>query len=587
MNAATLKESSNRDQSKRKPEMQDAVLLLDLGGDRRAALDWAHIRFPELRIDLLQKADLKFDSKRRALARVRGRHPSIFAFFTVDLDLQSNRGPMILFAAAAGARRIVFADATGREVERSRLSAFLLEVPRLGVELAAGYLLVVPFSWLITLILAVASRRLEGATGKPESVASPARNPAPLLLRRFKALFVRPTLVADGSPGGGAGGLASHTAGFVSGAIDLGHNFDFIVASVAGIDPTASPVILRPTAALGAGRALFELYNNLYFTARAIAWTFQRRTRDANFIYQRYSRFNWTGVVLSRLTFLPLVLEFNGSEVWIGRHWDPIGQLRLLGFFERVNLRAASLIVVVSDAQQRSLVSAGVDVRRILVNPNGVDTEIFKSGIKTPSGPRRAQFAGREDIVVGFTGTFGPWHGAPIVARAAERLPAGSQIHFLFVGDGDRRAETEAIFTAAGLDDRVTFVGRIPQREVPAYLEVCDILVSPQVPMPDGSEFFGSPTKLFEYMAMGKPVIASRLGQIDGVIVDGKSGVLVEPGNADQLARAIERLAGDEALRVTLGENARARVEEHYTWRQNAARVFDAAAKICSPARQG
>ena len=125
------------------------------------------------------------------------------------------------------------------------------------------------------------------------------------------------------------------------------------------------------------------------------------------------------------------------------------------------------------------------------------------------------------------------------------------------------------------MTDRVVFAGRIPHSEVPAYLDACDILLSPHVPMPDGSAFFGSPTKLFEYMAMEKAIAASRLGQIGDVIEDGVSGLLLEPGSVDELVAAIEKLAGDAELRERLGRAARATVLERYTWRASAKRATD------------
>ena len=122
-----------------------------------------------------------------------------------------------------------------------------------------------------------------------------------------------------------------------------------------------------------------------------------------------------------------------------------------------------------------------------------------------------------------------------------------------------------------------TFAGRISHEKVRSYLDACDILVSPHVASADGSEFFGSPTKLFEYMAMGKGIVASRLGQIAEVITDEETGLLVEPGDPIGLARAIERLAVDGELRERLGAAARKTAIERYTWRHNAARVFEVA----------
>ena len=292
-----------------------------------------------------------------------------------------------------------------------------------------------------------------------------------------------------------------------------------------------------------------------------------------DFIYQRYSRFNWSGVLLSAVTGLPLALEFNGSEIWVSRNWDPIGLLRLLKRFERLNQRAADLIFVVSDVERRNLIDAGVSPAKIIVNPNGVDPERFRP----ECGGReiRRSLCIDDRIVVGFVGTFGPWHGAPVLAQAATLVnDPDSRCHFVFIGGGEQRAQTESIIEAAGVS--ATFTGSISHEKVPAYLDACDILASPHVPSTDGSEFFGSPTKLFEYLAMGKGIVASRLGQVGEVIIDGENGLLVEPGDADGLARAIERLAVDGELRSRLGAAARKTAIERYTWRHNAARVFDA-----------
>src|SRR5262249_4532870 len=111
---------------------------------------------------------------------------------------------------------------------------------------------------------------------------------------------------------------------------------------------------------------------------------------------------------------------------------------------------------------------------------------------------------------------------------------------------------------------------------VPLLLDACDVLVSPHVPLADGSEFFGSPTKLFEYMAMGKGIVASKLGQIGEVLVDGETALLVEPGNVRELSEAIERLGASRELGQRLGAAARRVAVEHHTWKHNAQRVLDA-----------
>jgi glycosyltransferase involved in cell wall biosynthesis len=105
-----------------------------------------------------------------------------------------------------------------------------------------------------------------------------------------------------------------------------------------------------------------------------------------------------------------------------------------------------------------------------------------------------------------------------------------------------------------------------------------DLALAPHVPNADGSPFFGSPTKLFEYLAAGKPVVASRLGQIAEVIEHGVNGWLVPPGDAEALAAAVTALAGDPALRERLGRAARAGAAARHGWDAHVRRILDALA---------
>ena len=120
------------------------------------------------------------------------------------------------------------------------------------------------------------------------------------------------------------------------------------------------------------------------------------------------------------------------------------------------------------------------------------------------------------------------------------------------------------------------FTGAVAHGRVPALLDACDILVAPHVPLADGSEFFGSPTKIFEYMAMGKGIVASRLGQIGEVLSDGETAMMVEPGDVGQLRDAILRMIESRELRERLGARAREVAVQNHTWVHNARRVLDA-----------
>lgn len=209
---------------------------------------------------------------------------------------------------------------------------------------------------------------------------------------------------------------------------------------------------------------------------------------------------------------VPLVLEYNGSDAWISRHWghQPIRREDLVLKIEELNFKKAVLVVVVSEALATEVAQRGVPRERVLVVPNGVDTDRFHPAVD--GLPTRARYGiGLEETVIGFVGSFGPWHGAEVLAQAFALATRnhGSPGRLLMVGDGSRLPAVRSIVEDERLGDRALFTGLVPQEQGPAHMAACDMLVAPHVPNPDGSAFFGSPTKLFEYLAMGKAVLTS------------------------------------------------------------------------------
>ena len=304
--------------------------------------------------------------------------------------------------------------------------------------------------------------------------------------------------------------------------------------------------------------------------------------RAPAFIYQRYSVNNFSGVKLSREFGVPLVIEYNGSEIWMARHWGrPLKYERLSERIERLNLSAADLVVVVSRAMKDEIASRGLDVSRVLVNPNGVDADRYSPSID--GEPVRAKYGLTGKTVVGFIGTFGPWHGAEALARAFVSLRATNpNTRLLMIGEGATLDAVKQILADGRALDQTTFAGLVPQEDGAKYLAACDVLVSPHVPNPDGTPFFGSPTKLFEYMAMGKGIVASRLDQIGEVLEDGKTALLVPPGDVDALASAIGRLVRDRTLRECLGAEARRVALERHTWREHTRRTVEELKRVCA-----
>lgn len=302
--------------------------------------------------------------------------------------------------------------------------------------------------------------------------------------------------------------------------------------------------------------------------------------RQPSFIYQRYSLNNYTGLRLAQAYKVPLVLEYNGSEIWIGRYWKTTKMVHedLALQIESLNLHSANLVVVVSNPSKEELLERGVDAAKILVNPNGVDAERFHP--EADGSEIRDRYALDGKVVISFIGTFDAWHGAEVLADAFGQLLSQYPdyrdiVRLLLIGDGIRMPEVRARLERHGVAKYAVLTGLIPQAQGPAHLAAADILVSPHVPNPDGSKFFGSPTKLFEYMAMGRGIVASDLEQIGEVLEHGRTAWMVQPGNPQELAAGIKHLIDNEELRRQLGLAARREVVERYTWREHTRKIVE------------
>jgi len=398
-------------------------------------------------------------------------------------------------------------------------------------------------------------------------------------LERYAVDFGRSSLYlrTDLSFGVMAGGSVGHIAGVLN---ELGGFTGKPIFLTTDRVPTVRSDI--ETHLVAAGEAFWNFRELPTFVLNDAFASMAERTlagRAPGFVYQRYSVNNYSGVRIARSRRVPLVLEYNGSEIWMSRHWGrPLKYERLSARIEILNLRAADLIVVVSQAMQDELAARGIDCARVLVNFNGVDAVRYRPDVD--GMPVRARYGLGGKVVVGFIGTFGPWHGAEVLARAfvslLERRPGlRDTARLLMIGDGARMPEVRAILNGGDVDRCAVLTGLVQQEDGPAYLAACDVLVSPHVPNPDGTPFFGSPTKLFEYMAMGKGIVASNLDQIGDVLEHARSGWLVEPGDVDRLADGIEHLVTDADLRGRLGADARRQVLARYTWRQHTQRTIE------------
>jgi len=309
------------------------------------------------------------------------------------------------------------------------------------------------------------------------------------------------------------------------------------------------------------------------------------REKTLSFVYQRYALYNYSSLQLALSKNIPFILEYNGSEIWINKNWSkPLKYEKIAEQIEMLNLRGADVVVVVSTPSRDELLDRGIESDKILVNPNGVDPEIYSPEVDGSDIRRKHNLDNK--TVIGFIGTFGKWHGAEILAQAfgllIQKHPQyRDRIRLLMIGDGHTMSQVQQALKAYGVTQECILTGIVPQEKGPAHLAACDLLASPHVPNSDGTPFFGSPTKLFEYMAMGKGIIASDLDQIGEVLEHDQTAWMVQPGDAESLMLGLKTMIDNPEISKRLGHAARREVVAKYTWKEHTRKIIEKLKERC------
>lgn len=322
-------------------------------------------------------------------------------------------------------------------------------------------------------------------------------------------------------------------------------------------------------------RLLLEIAQLAYNAVSLLQLFRQLRRCRYDFIYERYALFNVAGLVASRVFGVPLVLEVNTPYAQAWSRYYGLRLKTLARVLERFTLCRADVIVTVTEAQRHMLEQIGVHADAVIVSHNAVDPEEFQPDVE-PAAELAAVLPARAAMIVGFVGTMNRWQGVHGFADVIRRVMSErSDVGFLFVGDGEGRAQLEGELRRLDVQGAATFLGRRPHREVPRLVRAMDVGVLLD------SNVYGSPMKIFEYWAMGKAVIAPRVPPVLEVLREGETGLLIDPGDSAAMAACILRLARDPALRKRLGGAGRAEVLARHTWSRNAQAILDAFQRRC------
>lgn len=313
---------------------------------------------------------------------------------------------------------------------------------------------------------------------------------------------------------------------------------------------------------------LAELGYNAWGVTALTAAILRRRP---GLLYERYSLFNVSGVVVSKVFRIPLVLEVNAPLASEKEQYEKLALRRLAYGLERWICSRSTRTIVVSTPMKKILERQGVPSRHMVVISNGVNTVEIASSVGRLDV--RAKYGIGAKLVLGFVGWFKPWHRLDAVVDLLATRPGWrGRIHLLFVGDGPEAGPLRERVRALGLEDSVTLTGPVGREQIYDHIDAFDVALQPHV------TDYASPMKIFEYLALGKCVVGPDLENIREILTHGEDSLLFQPGDAADMARAIEVLVGDPGRIHAMGRAARRKIEDRrYYWVENARRALAAA----------
>lgn len=300
----------------------------------------------------------------------------------------------------------------------------------------------------------------------------------------------------------------------------------------------------------------FELLEILYSLYLSVSLVIARARLPFDAIYERYAIFGFAGAVASEFWGIPLLLEVNyTSRSPLVRQRNKYLRPLAEAFDRWIFARATVLIAVSSRLRDQLVEEFGVPRERVLVLPNAADPAVFRPAPRSVPAER---------FTVGFVGGFFPWHGVDLLVTAIDQVAREEpQVTLVLVGDGPERPKIERMVADLGLQKIVKFTGNVAHKDLASVVATFDVGV-----MPDSNDY-GSPMKIFEYMAMAKPVIAPDYPPIHDAYCDGVHGYIFPKRDATALADTIRRAARSPNQVREMGVAARQLIEQERNWMAN------------------
>lgn len=295
-------------------------------------------------------------------------------------------------------------------------------------------------------------------------------------------------------------------------------------------------------------------------------------------IYRRQEMF-WFSNIFYKFFRVPVITEINGMVVDEAILIDAGIRMRILKkiypLIELQSLNLSRKVVIVTDKLKEIIQETyGIDEEKLIVIQNGANTDLFRP-VNTKYARQKLGMHNKNNYV-SFVGYLAPWQGVEYLIQAAhivlEKLP---ETYFLVVGDGPMKSEWRELAEKLGIANSFIFTGSVPYKDVPLYINSGNLCVVPKKLLMSGY----SPLKLYEYMACGRPVIATKTYGFE-VIEEKKAGLLIDPEDSYDFAEKIMSLLQNKELSFQMGANGRKYVVENHSWESVARRV----AQVCKQA---
>ena len=290
---------------------------------------------------------------------------------------------------------------------------------------------------------------------------------------------------------------------------------------------------------------------SLYFTFFS---TLRRERIEKILVAHRanYARLaSWADIHLK----IPYDIIVYGGEILLSRRRKSI----------RKNFARAGKIITISNFTKERLIEIGIPEKKIVIIHPGVDPIKFNPQLDSSSIKKKHNIEGKRIIltVSHLVKRKGHHNVLRALPQVLEKVP---NIVYLIVGEGEEEENLKGIVRDLKLKERVIFVGEVKEKEIPLYYAACDIFIMPSYEIEKKGDVEGFGIAYLEASACGKPVVGGKSGGVPDAVIDGETGLLINPLDIDQIAQSLVKLLTNPELARRLGGKGRGRLEKELNW---------------------